>query len=268
MAEKHKKFLERYRLFPLVFHYQEDHIQFISYYRVVNEIYSGLLFYPVDLPAETMRECFYYFYRMDMHLYDGMKIHNDFASKDYSAGYYRYRDLLDQQLKADGELESIRPDLQFCVYAINRIEEYLSEIRDIYQHYKHLLKLLKERGNFSVEDLNQLNDYGAEILYRVYKQGEEQLSLLDPIETIIEKSARVKSVNGDLKDIFEISRLMLEPKSVATLKNSQYGFTKDITSHLSKEEIKHLLIEREIKKIKKAYNTGCLNRKIRNFIKE
>ncbi|MFS0784429.1 hypothetical protein [Bacillus sp. 1P06AnD] len=263
LAEKNKKFLEKYNIFPLALSYKKEKIHFITYYRLAKDFYSGMLFVPLDLPISDIKKVFFYFYEMNIHMNDAMKDHNTFASKDYSNGYYKYRDLLIEQLEKTGELEAVRSQMQYCVDTINRFEQYLQEIREEYIKYMDCLKKIKISPYFSTEDLDLLNDYGSNILYRMYKQGEEQVSLLEPVEAIHKKSSKLQSIR-EVKEIFNISGFMLDPKSVALLKHSTYGSHKRNISNLSIKDLKAYFIEREHQDLQKSFGDYFFEKILRN----
>ncbi|WP_433746770.1 hypothetical protein [Falsibacillus pallidus] len=265
LAEKHKKFMEQIAIFPYEYHKNNRVYQRVHFYRFTTKLYWNFLFTPYDLSYKEAKEAFYSFVLIEDYMKNKLSKINDYASKDYSTGYFGYRNDIHMRLVNDPEFIPVSEEVNSIIDSINYVENALAKIREQYKEYTEILKKIKSAGYFTDIQLNQLRQILGECLAIQFEQGLMQKKLLDQTRVLYDFMGRNNLIKGELKSIFKRTELMVDQNSFRKVDASLHKFGNiEVLKEKSHDELVKIQIDEYERDYYRALNEDFIKRRVRN----
>jgi hypothetical protein len=263
LAEQHKKLLERYDVFPYEYHHKGQQYRMIHFYRLSNKLYGSYLYTPLDLSYEEVKEVFYHFLIMQEYAKDPLKSYATFASRDYSDGYYNYRELL-QEVSSQSSLVPILDEVKKVISTIDHFQQHLADMLESYTIFKAKLEDIHRKKMFTFEDISELRLRLGEANYHMLWQGLEQVNMKSPcmkIKEFLFKNDLYRT--PQLKELYDKTVIILDPQAEIKLQNSIRTFGEpEQMKEISKDEF----IRESYHRIEKylQFSEDFIQRRVRN----
>lgn len=237
LADQYKKLLERYDIFPFVYHHKGQRYRMIHFYRLTNKLYGSYLYTPLDSSYEEIKEIFYHFLILQEYVKDPLKSYSTFASRDYSDGYYDYQKLL-HEVSSQSQLNPILYELKSVISHINSFQQHLAEMMEAYTLFKNKLDAINKNKMFTFSDIEELRLQLGESNFHMLWQGLEQANMKTPCTKIKDFLFKNQFYSEPiLKELYDKTVLMLDPQAEIKLQNSirTFGEPKQL-KEISKDE--------------------------------
>ncbi|WP_433746773.1 hypothetical protein [Falsibacillus pallidus] len=264
LAQKHKKFMEKISVYPYEYHNNNKVYQMAHFYKLTTKLYWNFLMTPYDLSFEEAKDVFYSFILVDDYMKNKLSLANDYASRDYSAGYYGYRNDIKRLIVNNPQFSPVSKEVNSMVDSIDYVEDALGKIRAHYKDYTELLKMIENNGYFTQLHLNQLRQIVGECLAIQFEQFLVQKSLLEQT-TVLFHFMGGYNLKGELKSIYKKTKIMVDENSFRQVGASLHKFGKVAElKEKSHEELVKTQIVRYEKDFFKALNEDFIKRRVRN----
>ncbi|RDI37946.1 hypothetical protein [Falsibacillus pallidus] len=264
LAEKHKKFMEQISVYPYEYHKNNKVYQMAHFYKLTSKLYWNFLMTPYDLSFEEAKDVFYSIILLEEYMKNKISKANEYASRDYSSGYFGYRNDIKRLIVNNPEFSQISNEVNSIVDSINYVEDALGKIRELYKEYTGILKMIESKGYFTDLQLNQLRHIFGECLAIQFEEFLVQKRLLEQTRVLYQFMGSY-NLKGELKSIYKKTKLMVDEDSFRKVDGSLHQFGKiDELKEKSHDELIKNQIERYEKGIVKPLNEDFIKRRVRN----
>ncbi|HYK72890.1 MAG TPA: hypothetical protein VEV44_07130 [Pseudoneobacillus sp.] len=266
LAEQHKKLLERYDVFPYEYQHKGQRYKMIHFYRLTNKLYGSYLYTPLAISYDEVKEIFYHFLVMQEYMKGPLDKYQDFASRDFSDSFLNYQELLERVKIEYPSFQPIVKEMNSIINHITYFQDHLKRVREISNSFQNKLSQIKGTNTFTFEDLMLLRQYLGEASYYMYSQGKEQEKVNSSCKIMKEFMSK-ESLNQEplLKELYDKTLLMLDPKLELKLQNSMrsFGDPKELEG-ISKERFIEKTIYQFEKYIHEILDEDFILRRVRN----
>jgi hypothetical protein len=266
LAQQHKKLLEKFDVFPYALKCNDKTYKMAHFYRLTSKLYGSFLYTPYNLSFEEVKEVFYKFILLEEYMKNEIAKLNKYASTDYTASYFGYREYLTNIILQNELFKGVNSEIQKIIDAINYFENSLERIKTKYKQFKQLSDNIKLNGEFTSEQLSEIQWIYGEAHAIQFLQSVQQENILNSAKLVKnhmdkEEIYKIK----DFEEFYKKTKVLSDPNSEATLKQSlkKFGDYED-NINLSYEDLVKKLIKVYEKDFYKALDEDFIKRRVRN----
>ena len=186
VAQNQKKLLEKVDIFPYEFHKGTHVYRMAHFYRLSSKLYGSFVYTPYDLSFEEVKMVFYKFILLEEYLKDKLSKVNNYASTDFSASYFGYRQELDVKILVNSSFSEAHGIIQEMIKAIDYFEVALTNIRETYWDFKEITNKINTTNIFTEDQLTDIQkSYGKAHTYQ-FQQAAKQKEIIHSSRKLID----------------------------------------------------------------------------------
>ena len=265
VAQNQKKLLEKVDIFPYEFHKGTHVYRMAHFYRLSSKLYGSFVYTPYDLSFEEVKMVFYKFILLEEYLKDKLSKVNNYASTDFSASYFGYRQELDVKILVNSSFSEAHGIIQEMIKAIDYFEVALTNIRETYWDFKEITNKINTTNIFTEDQLTDIQkSYGKAHTYQ-FQQAAKQKEIIHSSRKLIDFMDKRKLFSGEFASFYKKTKLMASEDSENRLDHSLKGFgdyKENIT--LSFQELEEKFVRKNEKDFYKALDENFIKRRVRN----
>jgi hypothetical protein len=266
LALQHKKLFERIKVFPYSLKLNNKTYKMAHFYRLTSKLFGSFLYTPYNLNFEEVKIVFYKFVLLEEYLKSKITQLNKYASTDYTVSYLGYRDYLMNVIVGNERFKRVHSHVENIIKSINYFEDSLESIKLKYKQYIKLCETIEINGEFTSEQLSEIKWVYGEVHAIQFLQSVQQQNILNSAKHVkdhMDKEEVYK--NKELEEFYKKTKILSDPNSEATLKNSLKNFGNfEENIKLSYEDLVNKLIKIYEKDFYKALDEDFIKRRVRN----
>jgi hypothetical protein len=266
IAQQHKKLLEKFKVFPYSLKLNDKTYKMAHFYRLTSKLYGSFLYTPYNLTFEEVKVVFYKFILLEEYLKNKIAKVNKYASTDYTASYFGYRDYLINVIVQNEHFKSVHSEIENIIDAINYFENSLESIKAKYKLYKKLCENIEVHGEFTIEQLSEIQWLYGEVHAIQFLQSVQQQNILNSAKLVKDHMDKEEVYKiKEFEEFYKKTKILSDPNSEATLKHSlkKFGEYED-NIKLSYDNLVKKLITIYEKDFYKALDEDFIKRRVRN----